>query len=365
MSRRLFAGRSLAVASGGVLSLYSKNSTASGNEMKATIPSIGTDGEGINVPAHFVPTPRTISPQAQAFLSHVSPVELMALPSSRDDKAGWHAYAEAGNRGMIAMTAKYAERYPARVITHRLSAASLYEVTPHNLAPANATRAILYIHGGGFVVGGGQAASYAAMQMAGLAQTRTFSIDYRMPPDYPFPVPLDDTVEAYRFLLGKFEPQNIAIFGPSAGANLAPACILKARDLGLPLPAACAMHSCPSDATELGDTSYTNDTVDIVLKHRSPGLSELYAGGHDPKDPLLSPRLADFSKGFPPTILTSGTRDLLLSGTVMLHRALRRGGIKAELHVWEAMTHAPFFDAPEETELYNEHIQFMLGHMGS
>jgi acetyl esterase/lipase len=203
------------------------------------------------------------------------------------------------------------------------------------------------------------------MQMAGLAQTRTFSIDYRMAPDFAFPVPLDDTLEAYRYLLSRYKPQNIALFGPSAGANLAPACILKARDAGLPLPAACAVHSVPSDMADMGDTSYTNDTVDIVLKHRSPGLSELYANGHDLSDPLLSPRWADFGKGFSPTILTSGTRDLLLSGTVLLHRALLRGGIKAELHVWEAMTHAPFFGAPEELELYNQHIQFMLGHMES
>ena len=320
--------------------------------------------DGIFVPGHFVPTPRTVSPQAQAFLSHVPPVEANPLPS-KDDKAAWRAHKEAGNRGMIALTAKYAERYPGEVVTHQLSAAPLYEVTPRNLSPGNEKRVILYIHGGGFIVGGGQAAIYSAMQMAGMAQTRTFSIDYRMAPDYPFPVPLDDTVEAYRFLLKRYKPQNIALFGPSAGANLAPACILKARDLGLPLPAACAVHSSPSDIADSGDSSYTNDTVDIVLKHRQNGLSELYANGHDPKDPLLSPRLADFSKGFPPTILTSGTRDLLLSGTVLLHRALRRGGIKAELHVWEAMTHAPFFDAPEESELYNEHIQFMLGHMES
>jgi monoterpene epsilon-lactone hydrolase len=321
--------------------------------------------DGLLVPAHFVPTPRTVSPQAQAFLSHVAPVGAMPLPSSRDDKSAWRAYTEAGNNGMIALTAQYARRYPGQVVTHQLSAAPLYEITPNNLSTRNDKRAILYVHGGGFVVGGGKAAIYPAMQMAGMAQTRTFSIDYRMAPDYPFPVPLEDTVEAYRFLLKTHKPQNIAIFGPSAGANLAPACILKARDLGLPLPAACAVHSSPSNAGDSGDTSYTNDTVDIVLKHRQNGLSELYANGHDVKDPLLSPSLADFSKGFPPTILTSGTRDLLLSGTVLLHRAMRRGGIKAELHVWEAMTHAPFFGAPEEQELYNEHINFMLGHMES
>jgi epsilon-lactone hydrolase len=101
-----------------------------------------------------------------------------------------------------------------------------------------------------------------------------------------------------------------------------------------------------------------------VLKHRADHLSALYADGHDLRDPLLSPVFGDYSKGFPPTILTSGTRDLLLSSTVMMHRALRRAGVAAELHVWEAMTHAPFFGAPEEKELLTEQVQFMLRHTG-
>lgn len=322
------------------------------------------EGRGILVPERLIPTPRSVSAQAQAFLSMPPPFEQAATPAL-DDKAGWRAYAEAQNRGLTAYTAKAAEAYPAEVVTQALSAAPLYEVTPHNLAPGNEARAILYIHGGGFFVGGGPAALYAAQALAGRAQVRTFSIDYRMPPDHPFPAGLDDAVEAYRWLLERYKPQNIAVYGPSAGGSLAPACILKARDLGLPLPGVCALHSPAADATQMGDTYETNDTIDIVLRHRSDAMFALYADGHDLRDPLISPIFGDFSKGFPPTILTSGTRDLLLSSTVMLHRALRRGGVKAELHVWEAMTHAIFFDAPEEEEFYAEQIQFMLGHMGA
>jgi len=320
-------------------------------------------GPGILVPEHFVPTPRTISPPAQAFLSHPAPIGGNGLPA-KEDKAAWRAYAEAANRAMAAMTKGYADRFPGDVATHQLSASKLYEVTPRNLARENSQRAILYVHGGGFTVGGGEAAINPAMQMAGMARTRVYSIDYRMAPEFPFPVPLDDTVEAYRFMLGKHKPQNIALFGPSAGANLAPAAILKARDLGLPLPAACAMHSSPSDLARVGDTSYTNYMVDIVLKHHMPEIADVYANGHDLTDPFISPVYGDYSKGFPPSILTSGTRDLLLSPTVMLHRAMLRGGVHAELHVWEAMTHAPFFGAPEEDELYGEHVRFMLRHMG-
>ena len=317
---------------------------------------------GITVPARFIPTPRSVSSQAQAFLSNPPAMEQAAAPDV-DDKDGWRTYAEHGNRGLTAFTALQAKAYPADTFTHELSASRLYEITPHNMASGYERRAIIYMHGGGFIVGGGEAAIYAAMPLAHLAQTRVFSLDYRMAPDHPFPAALNDAVEAYRWVLARYQPGSIAMYGPSAGGNLVPVCLLKSQELGLPMPAACALHSPAADMTQSGDTYETNDTIDIVLKHRSDNLMALYANGHDMKDPLLSPIFGDFSKGFPPTVLTSGTRDLLLSSTVMLHRALRRAGAKAELHVWEAMTHAPFFNAPEEAELLSEQVQFLLDHM--
>jgi acetyl esterase/lipase len=316
--------------------------------------------DGILVPEHFVPTPDGISPEAQAFLRMTLSIGAHPMPKSLDDIEGWRAYREAGEAGMIALTKHHETRHPANVTTHSLSALRVFEITPRDTDPRNEGRAIIYVHGGGFSVGGGEAALYPAMQLAGLARCKAYSVDYRMLPEHPFPVPLDDTLEAYRFVLARHRPEQIAIFGASAGANLAPAVVLKARDLGVAMPAAIAMHSCPSDISTWGDSGYTNDTVDTVLRHYMPEINLTYANGHDPRDPYLSPVFGDFSKGFPPCILTTGTRDMLLSGTVRLHRALVRAGIKAELHVWEAMTHAPFFNAPEENELYLQHIDFML-----
>ncbi|MEO6718592.1 MAG: alpha/beta hydrolase fold domain-containing protein [Novosphingobium sp.] len=321
---------------------------------------------GILVPEHFVPTPKTISPQAQAFLAHTPSVAVPELPKSREDNEGWARFREASEQGILAITGIYADQYPAKVVTHELSASTLYEVEPENLAPENEHRAIIYIHGGGWVTGGGQAAILSGMQMAALSRTRVFSVDYRLVPEVAFPKPVEDSFEAYQFVLKRHAANAIGVFGASAGANLAPAMVLSARDQGTPLPAAVALHSCPSEVTLSGDSLHTNFMVDIVLKRLTPGALELglyYANGHDPRDPILSPLYADFSRGFPPTILTSGTRDLLLSPTVLMHRALLRAGITAELHVWEAMTHAPFFNAPEEDQLYNEHVRFMLSHM--
>jgi acetyl esterase/lipase len=88
----------------------------------------------------------------------------------------------------------------------------------------------------------------------------------------------------------------------------------------------------------------------------------LYAGGHDLADPYLSPLFGDFTKGFPPTWLQSGTRDLFLSNTVRMHRALRQAGVEAELHVFEAATHVMFMAGPEAQDRTREVRQFVDKH---
>lgn len=325
--------------------------------------SHGTDeADGILVPERFVPTPTTVSPEAQAFLRMKIPLGAHEMPAV-DDLEGWKAFRAGADARIDKMTEVYFARYPGKSVTHKLSESEIYEVTPDDLAPENSERAIYYVHGGGFTGGGGKSAIALALQIAGLARCKVYSIDYRLAPEHPFPAPLDDTLEGYRFILDRHEPQKVALFGPSAGANLSAAVILKARDLGIPMPAACAMHSCPSDLSTFGDSGYTNDTIDIVIPHAMPELHDSYCGGHDLKEPYISPFYGDYSPGFPPSILTTGTRDLLLSGTVRLHHAMVRAGVKADLHVWEAMTHAPFLNAPEEEELYMQHVTFMLGHL--
>jgi epsilon-lactone hydrolase len=141
---------------------------------------------------------------------------------------------------------------------------------------------------------------------------------------------------------------------------------LKARDQGLPLPAACSLHTAGVDMTHVGDTFATNEVIDVVLRKAGPETMALYMDGNDPRDPYLSPVFADLTKGFPPTILVSGTRDLLLSPTVMMHRALRRAGIEADLHVFEAMPHGGLSgSSPEDAELQEEIAGFLRRKLGA
>ena len=153
-----------------------------------------------------------------------------------------------------------------------------------------------------------------------------WAVDYRMPPDHPFPAGLDDCLTVYEALLADHRPEEIIVGGASAGGNLAAALILRARDDGLPLPAAAVLMTPGVDLTASGDSLQTNRGLDPLIPDGSSPAFGMYAAGHDLTDPYVSPLYGDFTKGFPPTILTTGTRDMLLSDTVRMHRALRVGG---------------------------------------
>jgi acetyl esterase/lipase len=140
------------------------------------------------------------------------------------------------------------------------------------------------------------------------------------------------------------------------------AVILRARDEGLPLPAAVVLNTPATDLTCAGDTWQTNLGLDTVLTDDAQPSMLLYAAGHDLRDPYISPLFGDL-KGFPPTILSSGTRDRLLSDTVRMHHALRAAGVPADLHVQEAAGHGGFLgQAPEDREHFQKVRRFMEEH---
>ncbi len=182
------------------------------------------------------------------------------------------------------------------------------------------SRRFLDIHGGGFVVGGGDACRVLGTKAAAMVRMRTWSVDYRMPPEHPYPAALDDCITVYRRLLEVQTPGRIVVGGGSAGGNLAAALVLRARDEGLPLPGALVLLSPEADLTESGDSFQTNLGIDAVLQSSLGESIALYAGGHDLTDPYLSPLFGDFTPPFPPTFLCTGTRDLFLSNTVRMHR---------------------------------------------
>jgi monoterpene epsilon-lactone hydrolase len=361
VSRRKFAGL-LSAAAGSVAT----SSFAKGNlhpKGQTMIVAEGEKQKGVFVPARWITAPPTVSEEAQFFLNH-PPVFLSSPYPDPADKAAWRIFLHEQNIATMKRVDGMEKLYPSTITEHKLSGTVNYEIVPADLNPAAESKVLYYVHGGGFIGGGGIVAALYALTTAASCRIRTFSIDYRLPVDHPFPTGLNDAVEGYEQLLKTYKPENIAIAGGSAGAGLAASLILKLRDMGLPMPACCALATPEADLTESGDTFNTNDTVDVVLHHRLTQSIAVYSDGHNLRDPYLSPLYGDFTKGFPPTIITAGTRDLFLSNAAMLHRKLRKAGIEADLHVFEAMPHGGFFGAPEDHEVQMEIASFINRKLG-
>ena len=314
----------------------------------------------IHLPARDIAVPSSVSRQAQAVLAN-PPAESFEFPAL-DDQQAWRAMIAAHDDAIAKMMAGRAAA-PVTVVRRDLpGGARVYEITPDGLDDGD-ERVYLDIHGGGFIWGGGELCATMAVGTALRMAARVWAVDYRMPPDHPFPAGLDDCLAAYRALLAERAPERIIIGGASAGGNLAAALILRARDEGLPLPAAVVLMTPGSDLTEAGDSHQTNLGLDPLIPGSARRSFLLYAAGQDLRHPYLSPLNGDFTQGFPPAILTTGTRDMLLSDTVLLHRALRRAGIPAELHVTEAAGHGGFLgQAPEDHEILAEVRRFADAH---
>ncbi len=311
----------------------------------------------LSIPARTVPVPTSVSPEAQAVLAMgrlgPPPREYPAL----DDAAGWKAYVAESDGFMRSMMGDPAGGFAGTIEERDIGPCPVYVVTPDRVGAAD-RRVYLDIHGGAWVLGGGDLCRVTAVMAAGAVQARTWGVDYRMPPDHPFPTPLDDCLSAYRLLLEERRPEEIIVGGASAGGNLAAALVLRARDEGLPLPAAVLINTGAFDLTGSGDSWQTNDGLDNVLSGSGAPVIDLYAAGTDLRHPQISPLFGDL-RGFPPTILLTGTRDMLLSDNCRMHRALLAAGVDAELHVWEAAGHGGFLGmAPEDADRFGQMGRF-------
>lgn len=319
---------------------------------------------GVRVPNRIIPFPKSISTEARAFLASLVgpdgvPFNQIESPAP-DDTEGWLEAKAKTALFMDQLFTKLGVGLSSSVETIELAGAVVHLATPAGGAPLD--RAYLDIHGGGLIHGDGEPCRIGARRAADQHGVSCYAVDYRMPPEHPFPAALDDCVEVYRALLTKYASSKIIVGGGSAGGNLAAATILRARDEGLPLPAAVVLTTPELDLTESGDSFETNQLIDVMLPRPLMNANLLYSAGHDLSHPYLSPLFADFSKGFPPTFLQAGTRDLFLSNTVRMHRALRRAAVPVELHIFEGMPHGGFMGSPEDTELAQEIKRFVAEH---
>ncbi|TXN41976.1 alpha/beta hydrolase [Methylobacterium sp. WL30] len=317
------------------------------------------------VPAKTIPVPGTVSPALRAIIAQPLRTNWDKPPTTPD---GWKQLSDGFATLAAPQIGPMSERLRVTVAPTTIDGVRAYTITPTDIPAANRERIAIHVHGGCYVLNPREAALPEAMLLAGFGRMKVIAVDYRMPPEAFFPAALDDGMTVYKAVLRTTAPDRIAVFGSSAGGALTLAMMLRAKAEGLPLPGAIVPGTPMSDATQRGDSFQTNARVDNVLVSPAgfcDAATKFYAAGHDLTDPLLSPINGDV-RGFPPTILTTGTRDLLLSNTVRMHRKLRQAGVEAALQVFEGQSHAQFYRddrVPEVKEAFEEIASFLDRHL--
>jgi monoterpene epsilon-lactone hydrolase len=199
---------------------------------------------------------------------------------------------------------------------------------------------VLYFHGGGYFFCGLETHRPVCAHLAGTAQARVLSVDYRMAPENTFPAAVDDAVAWWKALLSQgTKPSNVVFAGDSAGGGLALACLVAARDQGLPMPAGALLFSPWSDLSCSGETMKTLADADVMFNPASlPEAAALYLAGQPATTPLASPLFADL-RGLPPLMIHASTHEILLADSTRLHERAQTQGVQSALHLKAKMPH--------------------------
>lgn len=316
------------------------------------------DAKGTAHVTRVVPIPAGVSIQSRYFLSHAipdqGPPEPLELRRKRTDEYTAHARTE------------WDPLCPNQLVEDKIAGVPVRIVTPDGMPEANKDKVLLNLHGGGFDSDSG---SYTeSIPMAGFTKMKVVAVLYRLAPEHPFPAAVDDSVAVYKELLKTYKPEHIVIYGTSAGAILTAEVAAKLKQLGLPLPAALGIFSGMGDFVRDGDSIGLFALRGLSGHLDPPGSGPhdpYYLAGTDPKDPILSPIYSDLH-GLPPTLFVTSERDLLLSGTVNLHRAYLNAGVDARLVVYDALPHAFWYSPllPEGIEANHIMADFFVKQLG-
>ena len=315
------------------------------------------DDHGTAHVTRVMPVPDTLSPEAQKAVA-------VAMPDTDapEDLAKRRAQASAWQ---VNGGEQMRKTYPVNIREDKIVGVPVRVVTPLTVPADKKDRVLINLHGGGFNADWGS--EIESIPVANLTQTKVVAVLYSLAPEHPFPTALNESVAVYKELLRTYKPQNIGIYGTSAGAILTAEVAAELRKEGLPLPAALGIFSGSGDFNKIGD-SRAMYSLRGLSGHLSPPVGKpdnSYTGTTPLNDPVLSPIYSDL-KGFPPTLFLTSGRDLLLSNTVNLHRTFVNAGVNAQLVVFDGLWHAYWneWTLPESKEAHHMMADFFNQKLG-
>jgi epsilon-lactone hydrolase len=205
--------------------------------------------------------------------------------------------------------------------------------------------AILYLHGGGYVIGSLDSHRHLVAEAGRAAGCWALALDYRLAPEHPFPAPVEDTIASYRYLLARgIKPGRVAIAGDSAGGGLVVAAMVAIRDAGLPQPGCGWCISPWVDMEMTGETMTSKSAADPMVQREGVAeMARLYLNGADPRSPLAAPLYADLA-GLAPLLIQVGAAETLLDDAIRLAKVAGAADVQVDLQIWPEMVHVwPLF----------------------
>ena len=327
------------------------------------VPVVRLEADGtVDVPAESVPLSKFLSPEARAYVNQ----HLHDMGNSE------MTYQD---KGVPRFMAPYLERmkllYAVTLEDTEIGAVHTYVYTPKaGVSAANRERVLIQLHGGGFSGCWPGCAELEARPIAAVGEIKVVSVDYREGPENRFPAASEDVAKVYGELLKRYKPENIGIYGCSAGGMLTAESVAWFQARGLPRPGAIGIF-CASAGDFGGDAAYTSTPLGearLMPEMKGGGMPALgYFQGADVRSALISPIYSPEVAGkFPPTLVITGTRDFAMSSALYTHSQLVKLGVDAELHVWEGLFHGFFYnpDVPESRDAYEVIVKFFAKHLG-
>lgn len=231
---------------------------------------------------------------------------------------------------------------------------------------ANPERVLLYLHGGGYILGSAQTHLELTYRLAKTAGVRSLSVEYRLLPENRYPACVDDAIAAYQYLLNEgISPKHIAIGGDSAGGGITLQTALRIRDEGLPQPGGLVCFSPWTDFTASGESIGVNGPFDPMVDPKMIGyLGSIVVGDRDPV--AMSPLFANLAN-MPPLFLQAGTKEVLFDDSTRLAKRYEEAGSKVVFQAWENMSHVfqafPTF-VPEAIPAIEQAAAFLRENLG-
>ncbi|MCV6584249.1 MAG: alpha/beta hydrolase [Marinibacterium sp.] len=298
--------------------------------------------------------PGTISPEAAEALRTMPEVAVV----DGDVRAVFDALEAAG----VEDNAAALRAMPSRVEEVEIGGRTHLLITPETADPARAGKLMVHVHGGAHTYSTPRSTLVASLRVAQATGAQVLSVHYPLAWEAPFPASRDFVMQVYAHLLKDYAPGDLILTGDSAGGGLILSTLQALLEDGQPMPAAAALLSPWVDISDAGDTNITLRRADpiIVYDDNLAPSARIYAGDLDLSDPGPSPIYGPFSADLPPMLVTTGTRDLFLSGAARLQRRLLDAGVPVDLIVYEGMWHVfQIDDLPESDAAWRDYSRFV------